>query len=409
MKYPLSRLGAAAAALALTLSLAGCGQDTAGTTPIPLPEGVPADIIQETAGISRDTVLLTVDGAQVTAEELLYWVASFADQYASWGMSDLSLDMGDGQTLGEYYLESAIQAATLYHVVENHAQELELGWSQDNQTAYEQDVAATKESVAQQAGLDPETETAAVDTEYIRLLSYMGLTEDGFFQVNRPIYLYRNLLEGLYGTQGAEPPDAQRMADAGILHAKHILIRANPVTAEDGTVTDDGMAAALTEAQGLYDQLMASSDPAALFDTLMAEHTDDVDSYGNVNGGAEGYTFGPGEMVDEFYNGAAALAEGAISAPIQSTYGYHIILRLPTDNEAGYTKYAQVRLDQQVDQWLSGVQVERTEALESLDLPGFYTNLGTVRAAISAAAQDSQAPAGTAAPEESAPSATPAA
>ena len=72
MKYPLSRLGAAAAALALTLSLAGCGQDTAGTTPIPLPEGVPADIIQETAGISRDTVLLTVDGAQVTAEAESY-------------------------------------------------------------------------------------------------------------------------------------------------------------------------------------------------------------------------------------------------------------------------------------------------------------------------------------------------
>ena len=31
-----------------------------------------------------------------------------------------------------------------------------------------------------------------------------------------------------------------------------------------------------------------------LFDQLMTEHTDDVDPSGNVNGGTEGYTFGPG-------------------------------------------------------------------------------------------------------------------
>ena len=220
MKHTLSRLGAAGTALALTLSLAACGQDTAGNTPIPLPEEVPADIIQETAGIPRDTVLLTVDGAEVTAEELLYWVCSFADQYAALGMSDLSMDMGDGQTLGDYYLESAIQTATLYQVVENHAQELELGWSEANQTAYDQDVAGMKDSVAQQYGLDPEADAAAVGTEYIRLLSYMGLSEEGFLQVNQPIYLYDNLLSGLYGPEGTEPPDAQGLADAGILHAK---------------------------------------------------------------------------------------------------------------------------------------------------------------------------------------------
>ncbi|HJC40007.1 MAG TPA: peptidylprolyl isomerase [Candidatus Intestinimonas pullistercoris] len=403
MKHTLSRLGAAGTALALTLSLAACGQDTAGNTPIPLPEEVPADIIQETAGIPRDTVLLTVDGAEVTAEELLYWVCSFADQYAALGMSDLSMDMGDGQTLGDYYLESAIQTATLYQVVENHAQELELGWSEANQTAYDQDVAGMKDSVAQQYGLDPEADAAAVGTEYIRLLSYMGLSEEGFLQVNQPIYLYDNLLTGLYGPEGTEPPDAQGLADAGILHAKHILVRAEPVTAEDGTVTDDGMAAALTEAQGLYDQLMAAEDPAALFDTLMTEHTDDVDSYGNINGGTEGYTFGPGEMVQEFYDGAAALAEGEISAPIQSTYGYHIILRLSADNEAGYEKYAQVRLDEQLDQWMTDAQVERAEALEGLDLPGYYTALGTLRQDIVAAIQEAQAPAETSAPQETTP------
>ena len=395
MKHTFTRLGAACAALALTLSLAGCGQNAAGTTPIPLPPEVPADILQEAAGLPRDTALLTVDGAEVPAEALLYWVCSFADQYAAWGMSDLTMDMGDGQTLGDYYLDSAIQTATLYQVVENQAQALDLGWNADNQAAFDQDVAEMKASVAQQAGLDPEADAAAVDTEYIRLLSYMGLSEEGFLRVNRPIYLYDNLLAGLYGPEGAEPPDAQSLADAGILHAKHILIRANPVTAEDGAVPDDGMAAALATAQYLCTQLAASDDPMVLFDALMTEYTADVDSYGNINGGAEGYTFGPGEMVQEFYDGAAALAEGEISEPIQSTYGYHIILRLSADNETGYEKYAQVRLDEQLDQWMTDAQVERTEALGGLDLRAYYTNLGPLRAALAAASQEALTPAET--------------
>ena len=54
MKHTLTRLGAACAALALTLSLAGCGQNAAGTTPIPLPPEVPADILQEAAGLPRE-------------------------------------------------------------------------------------------------------------------------------------------------------------------------------------------------------------------------------------------------------------------------------------------------------------------------------------------------------------------
>ena len=140
-----------------------------------------------------------------------------------------------------------------------------------------------------------------------------------------------------------------------------------------------------------------------LFDALMTEYTADVDSYGNINGGAEGYTFGPGEMVQEFYDGAAALAEGEISEPIQSTYGYHIILRLSADNETGYEKYAQVRLDERLDQWMTDAQVERTEALEGLDLPAYYTNLSTLREAIAAASQEALTPAETPTAETSTP------
>ena len=403
MKLTTRMLGAALSAAVLGGALAGCGS-TAGTfTQLPLPSEVPEDIIMQTAGIARDTPLLTVDGAQVPAEEVLYWVSSYADQYAAWGMTDLTADMGNGQTLGQYYLDSAVETATLYQLMENKAEELKLGWTKDNQTSYDEQLQTMKESLAQQAGLDIETQSAQVDTELVRLISYMGLSQEGFFHINQASFLYNNLMNGLFGTEGTDAPDADKLEEAGVLHAKHILIKAQPVTDEAGNVTDDGMAATQAQAQELYDQLLSAEDPMTLFDQLMTEYTDDVDSSGNVNGGTDGYTFGPGEMVDEFYNGAKALGEGEISEPIQSQYGYHIILRLSADNQAGYDKYAQVKMQDQIDQWMDEAQVERAEELDSLDLQAYYDGLTTLRSDISAASQADNAPAETTAPETTAP------
>ena len=416
MKLTTRMLGVALSAAVLGSALAGCGTEPAASTDLPLPSEVPEDIIMQTAGITRDTALITVDGVEVPAEEVLYWVSSYADQYAAWGMTDLTMDMGNGQTLGQYYLDSAVETATLYQLMENKAEELKLGWSEENQTSYDEQVQTMKTSLAQQAGLDIETQSDKVDTEYVRLISYMGLSQEGFFHINQASFLYNNLMEGLYGTEGTDAPNADKLNEAGVLHAKHILIKAEPVTDADGNVTDDGMAAALAEAQGLYDQLMAAEDPMTLFDQLMTEHTDDVDSSGNVNGGTEGYTFGDGEMVTEFYEGTKALAEGEISQPIQSQYGYHIILRLSADNEAGYDKYAQVKMQSQIETWMDEAQIERSEALDGVDLQAYYDGLTALRSDISAASQADNAPAETTAPAESetpaetaAPSETPAA
>ena len=400
MKFTTRILGATVAAAVLSGALAGCNSTLGAPADLPLPSEVPEDIIMQTAGIARDTPLITVDGAEVPAEEVLYWVSNYADQYAAWGMTDLSMDMGDGQTLGQYYLDSAVETATLYQLMQNKADELKLGWNKENQAAYDEQLQTMKESMAQQAGLDIQTQGDQVDTELVRLISYMGLSQEGFFRINQASFLYNNLMEGLFGAEGTDAPDTGKLDEAGVYHAKHILIKAEPTTDADGNVTDDGMAAAQAQAQEIYDQLLAAEDPMTLFDQLMTEYTDDVDSSGNVNGGTDGYTFGPGEMVDEFYEGTKALGEGEISQPVQSQYGYHIILRLSADNEAGYDKYAQIKMQDQIDQWMDEVQVERSETLESLDLQAFYDELNTLRSDISTASQADSAPAETTTPTE---------
>ena len=60
----------------------------------------------------------------------------------------------------------------------------------------------------------------------MRFLAYMGLSENSFFHINEVSYLFQNLREGLYGTKGTEAPDGEKIDAAGVLHAKHILIKA---------------------------------------------------------------------------------------------------------------------------------------------------------------------------------------
>ena len=48
----------------------------------------------------------------------------------------------------------------------------------------------------------------------------------------------------------------------------------------------------------------------------------------------EGYTYTPGTMVPEFEDAAAALEDYAISDIVETSYGYHIIMRLPLSADA---------------------------------------------------------------------------
>jgi hypothetical protein len=71
-------------------------------------------------------------------------------------------------------------------------------------------------------------------------------------------------------------------------------------------------------AQSVLNQLLNGAD----FASLAAQYSTDTGS--KDSGGDVGW-FGPGKMVSEFENAAFGLRVGAISQPVQSAYGYHII------------------------------------------------------------------------------------
>lgn len=107
---------------------------------------------------------------------------------------------------------------------------------------------------------------------------------------------------------------------ADYLKAQHILI----------TTTDSETGAALAEEElaekeNLAKSLLKRAKGGENFDELMLKYGEDP----GVQGSPTGYVFTEGEMVTEFYEGAKALKEGEISDLVKTSYGYHIIKRVP--------------------------------------------------------------------------------
>ena len=105
----------------------------------------------------------------------------------------------------------------------------------------------------------------------------------------------------------------------------------------------------------------------ARFDELMAE----ADDPGMTNF-PDGYIFTDDQMVQEFEDGARALADYEISDIVESSYGYHIILRLPLDpdgktlsQDSGTGDYMTLRADaanelfnNMLIDWINNAEVE---------------------------------------------------
>lgn len=138
----------------------------------------------------------------------------------------------------------------------------------------------------------------------------------------------------------------------GIATAKHILIMPDAEATDTVKARDE----ALAQAEDLLRQIRESEDPAATFDELMNEYSED----GGLATYPDGYTFGEGEMMEEFYEGALALDVGEISEPVETSYGFHIIMRLPLD-EAYLEENGETMLSNQITAKVTELQEEYIE------------------------------------------------
>jgi len=388
--------------LLLAVLSAGCGKPGVQATPTPPAE---EDVTYELTGLARDTVLFTVDGAEVTAEQYLFWLSqsvSYMDQTSrQLGREGINWEEEmSGLTVADYCRNDAMETSKLYALVELHAAQQGCTLSQENELDLQGD-------------LDAMIEQLGGEEQYELLLSRIGLSREGMLQLNRVGYLYDNLQDGMFGRSGQQAPTDESMdayiAEQDLLAAKHILLLTvdmkakNAETGEYERLTDDVIAQKRAQAEQLLSRLRESGDPAALFDTLMQEYSEDS----GLSANPDGYVFTAGEMVTEFETAARMLEFGEISDVVESKYGLHIILRQDPDSEKLRGEWAVAQMHAVLDQWVTNAVVKTNDAYESVDPRDYYDRLLVHQAEIDERMQADRAeaasPDATASPGGSAP------
>ena len=147
--------------------------------------------------------------------------------------------------------------------------------------------------------------------------------------------LRKQMLYGKYGERvlSADPrfnptdEELQAVFSENYIKAQHIL-KMNVDQETGDPLPKEEADRKLAEAQDLLAQIRAGADFAA----LMNEYSEDP----GIQQQPDGYVFTEGEMVQEFYEAAKALPENGVSDIVETSYGYHIIKRLPLDMEVDF-------------------------------------------------------------------------
>lgn len=354
-------------ALALALLVAGCGA-SGGTEPsAPSAESQPAsstaDITLQVTGLAPSQTIMTVAGNTASAELLTYQIGyncSYLDYmlqaYGQTGL-DLSGALPNGENAAEYVKAESIEMVKQQLVLENLAAQYGVTLSDE----MEQQIADQFKANIEQLGEEAFTEE----------LRKLGISQAGYERIIRTSYLYQALVEA-FATPGSAiaPSDEELTAYAveqGYITADHILLPT--LDAESGEPLDDKTVEKNRAlAVELLGRLRASGDPIALFDELADTYSSDPGRKSNP----KGYTFAEGTMVDEFDAAARALGENEISDIVETTYGYHIILRRPLDTAAAADAAREGYFDMFFLDEVEKADAELSPELERFDIAAIY-------------------------------------
>ena len=311
---------------------------------------------------------LRTDGLQY--EDYFRQMGAYYGIAADWNGS---MGDGTGKTYAQGLLQETNESLASFLAIKAMAKEKGLSLSEE-----------------QEKNLDPETmahqilgEKATVADLATELENTSHMTVRAFRFYSEVLDLYTLLSEELYGAQGEKLPEAdvvKALEDQGYLSAHHILFMTiDPMTGKN--LEEAEVAAKLQQANDLVKELRAIEDHAELikrFQELKNQYCEDTGKQLYP----DGYTFTPGTMVSVFEDTLKAQQPFEISDPVQSEYGFHIIMRLPLSGESllfspqgtpqiARVAVAQERITKDLDDYFTANPPVYAEGLEDLDLTQF--------------------------------------
>lgn len=316
--------------------------------------------------ISCADTVMTINGTDVPASAYFYWLSYYASYleyyYQSSGGEDFSLsDQYDEDTTYADYVQEQTENTLISSVVATQkAQEEKVELSEDAQTNLDN----------MEENADPNTLLYyATDLDGLKFTftnySYSDALQTALFEKGGKYYANKETLQDYY--------------DDNVFGAKHILIQTSGMS-------DEEKAEAKKTIQGYLDKILASDDQASTFDQYMNEHSEDS----GLAQYPDGYTFMSGDMVSEFEDAVAALKVGEITPEVvESSYGYHIIMRIEPDpeeidNETLKERYQEDTYSGLLDEWTQSAEISTSDALEKLDTNAFYDKLSSLQDIINA-------------------------
>lgn len=281
-----------------------------------------------------------------------------------------SVGDGSGQTFAQYAVSEAREYLESILTVRAFAKE----------NGVELDEEALK-------SLEPEQMAQAFIGEGQTLEDFYTLLEDEAhmsFETYRAMreasLLYGKTVETLYGSAGeklSEEDAVKYLEDQGFLAAHHILLMTiDPNTGDK--LEESEIQAKRARAGEIAAELQAIEDQEELlrrFKELKEENCED----NGKEAFPDGYTFQPGTMVQEFESAVQSLAEYAVSDPVETAYGYHVIMRLPLKGDAALTtlngttttarrELAQKSITAALDAFQAAHPAEYADGIEDFDL-----------------------------------------
>ena len=277
-------------------------------------------------------VVMIVDGKDISWGEYFSWLYMSAMQTEQYfvAMANYGVPLKWSDAVGEdgsTYADAAITGG------ENTLRQLMtiLGYAESQGVEASQE---TLDAVQAQRDSDKKATVGEEGTEedFAAFLQSLYRSEEAYQRANMANYINLQHYTDTYGENGEKVSDEQALAylaEQGYLRANHILL--TTMDLQTGEALDDAaMAEKEAQAQKLAEELQAIQDQEQLverFRELKEEYDEDT----GKTAYPDGYVFLPGEMVAEFEEGVKALADYGVSQPVQTSYGYHVILRLPLD------------------------------------------------------------------------------
>lgn len=333
----MKRLISAALCLALALGLmAGCGslEDVdLGVSAAPENTGAgDASSLQLDWDAARakhelDATVLTVDGENADWGEFFYWLYYCYTNYVNdmGAVTDFSTPYiyNSEMTIGEMLIDAAKSYCVQYHALDVNARKEGVELTKEDEEALQALLESDIKEIAGEDGTEEELFAALEETYVSRELYEL---------MNRTAALYSRAYNTLYGGTGEKltEQEVKDFADEySFMTAKHILIQTTD--AEGEPIDEAAKAEKLAEAEEIYAQLEGKSgqELESDFDALMQEKSEDT----GLAAFPDGYCFTADDMVTEFSEAVAALEPGQLSGIVESSFGYHIILRMPLTAE----------------------------------------------------------------------------